>query len=142
MHCGVMSKHCECLWLLNVIMICNVLYLCECTLNEIYCAPTFSLGLNESMISFHAFFFLFKRMIGFYPFRTLCQSVMDYALKLYTYAWNSMVSGFFYANVNNCNAVGKNGIFLHLMRNTRNTLLAYCNVLEYKRIIHYKYLKS
>ena len=124
MHCGVMSKHCDCLWLLNVIMICNVLYLCEGPLNEIYCASTFSLALNESVIGFHAFFSLFERLTGFYLFPILCQSVMDYALKLYSYAWNSMVSGFFYANMKDCNAVGKNRMFLHLMRNTRNTFLA------------------
>ena len=124
MHCGVMSKHCDCLWLLNVIVICNVLYLCERPLNEIYCASAFSLGLNESMIGIHAFFSLFKRVISFYPFPTLCHSVMDYTLMLYAYAWNLMVSGFFYANVNDCNAVGKNPMFLHLMRNTQNTFLA------------------
>ena len=124
MHCGVMSKHCDCLWILNVIVICNVLYLCESPLNEIYCASAFSLDLNESVISFHAFFSLSKRVTGFYLFPTLCQSVMDYALKLYSYAWNSMVSGFFYANVKCCNAVWKNRMFPHLMRNTWNTFLA------------------
>ena len=105
MHCGVMSKHCDCLWLLNVIVICNVLYLCERPLNEIYCVTAFSLALNKSMIGFHAFFSLFERVISFYPFPTFCQSVMDYALKLYSYAWNSMVSGFFYVNENDCNAI-------------------------------------
>ena len=124
MHCGVMSKHCDCLWLLNMIMICNVLYLCVCPLNEIYCASAFSLPLNKSMIGFHAFFSLFERVISFYLFPTLCQSVMDYALKLYADAWNSMVSRFFYANVNDCNAVRENHMFLHLMRNTWNTFLA------------------
>ena len=119
-----MSKHCDCLWILNVIVICNVLYLCESPLNEIYGAFAFSLDLNESVISFHAFFSLSERVTGFYLFPTLCQSVMEYALKLYSYAWNSMVSGFFYVSVKCCNAVGKNRMFPDLMRNTQNTFLA------------------
>ena len=126
MHCGVISKHCDLLWLLNVIVfvICNVLYLCECPLNEIYCASAFSLVLNESVTGFHAFFSLFERVISFYPFPTLCQRVVDYAMKLYSYAWNSMVSGFFYVNMNDCNAIRKTHMLLHLMRNIWNTFLA------------------
>ena len=141
-----MSKPFNCLWLLNmtVFVICNVLYMCQCALDEICCASAFSLTLNKSVIAFHAFFSLFERVIGFYPFPTLYQSVVDYALKLSSYAWNLMVSGFFYMNMNDCNAIGKTHMFLHLMKNTWNIFLAclQCVIIYKRAIIHYKCLKS
>ena len=66
-----MSKPSEYFLLLKVILFAiGNTYLCKRPLNEIYCPSASSLHLNENVIGIHAFFSLFERVIGFYPFPT------------------------------------------------------------------------